>query len=484
MKSRKARRGRFSGHAVPIGYVVNYSHREDPDDGKYIIYHPHADIIEWLFRRYRQLDGNLSQLHREVYARVQRDGYLFPDFQGVQRVPPTNLRHIEGGYTVTYQGLWGILTNPIYLGWWLHKGEIISRENHDAIVSEDDFWWAFEHLSPVDTNGEEWATSDRPRRKQVRETMGVHDALLSGVVRHPRGEVYAFKYMRVYTAIEMRDTLKMRPISVKIDALDDLVIRRMLYRIKPLMFQNADNRGLVAQVSEEAYDSRPGTLKRIEARLLVLDANLNTAPDLVHPSKRVEWLTEQNTLIQQYQEVTASLKKDADNTVSVDEALTLLERATNAWDQMRLPERKRLVSVAFKEVMIETLSPHIVKITLVWKLLKLAHQQDVGFYYRGASGTRDWTPDEIEALVEAYPTAPQSTLMQMFPERSMLAMESMASEHGVRRIGRQKREISSDVSLRDIQVAEEHGLELARGVTWRVVDKPAEDTNSTSWAFS
>ena len=54
----------YGGHAVPMGYYVV---ADELDERKsYAVYEPHAVIIRWLFRRYREVNGNLGKLGREV----------------------------------------------------------------------------------------------------------------------------------------------------------------------------------------------------------------------------------------------------------------------------------------------------------------------------------------------------------------------------------------------------------------------------------
>src|SRR5258708_22521311 len=46
----------YGGHCVPLGFTI----AETEDRKYYVIYEPHAKLIRWLFKRYRELEGNLS----------------------------------------------------------------------------------------------------------------------------------------------------------------------------------------------------------------------------------------------------------------------------------------------------------------------------------------------------------------------------------------------------------------------------------------
>ncbi len=39
-----------------------------------------------------------------------------------------------------------IVTNPVYLGWWLVEGQVVHTDNHPAIIDEEVFMLAQERL--------------------------------------------------------------------------------------------------------------------------------------------------------------------------------------------------------------------------------------------------------------------------------------------------------------------------------------------------
>lgn len=54
----------YGGHSVPLGYIVVGAKKHK----RYVIYEPHAELVRWLFKRYRQLGGNLGRLGRELVS--------------------------------------------------------------------------------------------------------------------------------------------------------------------------------------------------------------------------------------------------------------------------------------------------------------------------------------------------------------------------------------------------------------------------------
>src|SRR6266487_2153137 len=155
----------YSGGSVPFGFVV----KETEDRKFFIVYQPHAEKIVFIFKRYRQLNGNLPRLGRELQAQ----GFMFPAFDleilrglGVEKAPYVTLRYKHGGYPChTREALISILTNPAYLGWLIYGGAIISKEAHDPIVGMDDFLYAFSRLSPINLDGTDNVNKPKVERR-------------------------------------------------------------------------------------------------------------------------------------------------------------------------------------------------------------------------------------------------------------------------------------------------------------------------------
>src|SRR6266568_3972561 len=117
-------RGCADQRRLSIGYIVVDRQRyladgsDNPDYRRFVIYEPHAKVVRWLFRRYRELGGNLRRLYQEIDAWP----FVFPLFED-----PTHAQYIgltkknSSGYTITRMGLTSLLSNPIYIGWWYFK---------------------------------------------------------------------------------------------------------------------------------------------------------------------------------------------------------------------------------------------------------------------------------------------------------------------------------------------------------------------------
>jgi hypothetical protein len=91
----------------------------------------------------------------------------------------------EGHYKPTKDGIKSILTNPVYIGWWLPLEGGVIENNHEAIIEDALFAYAHKHLSTHNLNGER----QKPQRV-VR--YGKVDALVKKVIKDETGQsIYA-----------------------------------------------------------------------------------------------------------------------------------------------------------------------------------------------------------------------------------------------------------------------------------------------------
>lgn len=189
-------KGVYDGRHVAYGYVVDY--REKLEDGEpnptfknYLVYEPHAKVVKWIFRRYLELGGNFTALCREVDALP----YLFPAFEkGVDTRWITRCAgyrtmikegRYKGCFKPTRSGLMSLLTNPVYVGWWIPQGGGLIEQHHPGIVDETLFSYAHRRLSSHNLQG--------VRVKPQRATRnGKTQALLKKVLVSPLPEHHIY----------------------------------------------------------------------------------------------------------------------------------------------------------------------------------------------------------------------------------------------------------------------------------------------------
>lgn len=116
-KAAMRRKGIFTGGLPPMGYLIENGHLVvDPD---------RADLVRSIFRRYPQV-SSANVLVRELR------GQGFLTRQWVSKAGQT-----RGGQPIVNQTIQQILTNPIYLGFIVHRGEWIKAESESLITRQE-----------------------------------------------------------------------------------------------------------------------------------------------------------------------------------------------------------------------------------------------------------------------------------------------------------------------------------------------------------
>ncbi|MBX5449698.1 MAG: recombinase family protein [Thermogemmatispora sp.] len=303
-RDERARRGYWSGGSLPAGYILDLEEKlsngqPNPRFLHYIPYEPHAEVVRWIFWRFRELNGNLKALMREINTKP----YLFPDFGPDMHMFRGKLQHtkVEGGYTITtIPGLRRLLTNRAYIGYWVYKGEVVSTNNHEAIVDPALFAYAYNRLSAMELDGTPNQRLIERRKKYAKRHDAERPAILKDIIRtdDPKVSIYTrnTKYKnRIFTYYgfcpEMEGKDRSRAICcVDAAGLDMIVLNRLRERLRSpqaeVDFQ--DFRKFESKTTREAEEEL-GLIKReIEstkanmARILEqIKAGQLTNPDLV-----------------------------------------------------------------------------------------------------------------------------------------------------------------------------------------------------------
>ena len=116
-KAAMRRKGIFAGGLPPMGYLIKNGHLVvDPD---------RAELIRHIFRRYPRV-SSANVLVRELRA---------ADCVTREYVSKSGNHH--GGQPIVNQTIQKILTNPIYFGYIVHRGEWIKAESESLVTREE-----------------------------------------------------------------------------------------------------------------------------------------------------------------------------------------------------------------------------------------------------------------------------------------------------------------------------------------------------------
>src|SRR6266567_2731097 len=183
---------RYTGGCIPVGFIIDRRKKLangmlNPHFRKYMVYEPHARIVFAIYRRFRELNGRLWQLHREL----RRQSFVFPEFEEWVEADGflirTNLKKVSGGYTIGITAIRELLCNVAYIGYWVYKNVLISTASHNSVILSEEldlFWYAFNRLSCENPDGtpNEHYFGNPAAHKHIQAGGDVPDAMLKYLI--------------------------------------------------------------------------------------------------------------------------------------------------------------------------------------------------------------------------------------------------------------------------------------------------------------
>lgn len=120
--------------------------------------------------------------------------------------------------------------------------------------------------------------------------------------------------------------------------------------------------------------------------------------------------TERRTLIQ----AKADIEKEAANDYgSLDEEL---EELDTLWPEYTFEHRRNLINFIIKEVVIDSLSTHWLRIQVLW--LHEEWGREEMFYHRRVGNRKEWTDAEKKILAGHYLSMSRKDLMALLPDKT------------------------------------------------------------------
>jgi hypothetical protein len=510
-RTRKANMGLVANGAAPVGLMMDMSALDEKGKPYNLTPSPHQERVGWLYGRFRALDANLGLLLREVIDMAKRGEALFPDDE---RIDPKSI-HLkrmpnETGWTVSSRiGLKYILTNPMYVGHLVWDGRIVKRNAHPAIVDQDLWDYAYEHLADVDLDGQPIEREARAVR-YTQQTGVDSGALMAGIRDNGRlvidgvGGVHVYVHMpdnRYHMKQWVTPTVSGYETGIYTKELDRMLESRLLHWLNV-----ADRRGadwltidervqgdyLVSSVvkaehtpltamraTEQNTQVQPestlaGDLALTIKDLARVERRLRTSEDLMDDSELRETYASKARLIKRKAELERAIDRQEKQASRQAQAKEDIETARVNWHTWPLEKKRSFIRMVTDAITLEELADGWLRFSLVWSALmgfvspETTTQQavDVAFIWR-ASGNY-WSDEDRERLSRYYPTASRDELMRMFPSRSWHSIMQKAKRWEIRRevVEREALPVPKDVSLSDLEVVREYGLEPGEHVQW------------------
>ncbi len=482
--------GYYDGRWVVPGYIVD---RTDPLRKKYIVYEPHARIVRWLFKRFLQLEGDLPALCREV----QQMPYLFPKFESwvdMSHLKFSLERHLkgeqpcktpEGHYKPAKHGIISILTNPVYIGWWLPLDGGVIENNHKAIIEDGLFTYAHKRLSTQDLHGER----QKPQRV-IR--YGKVEAILKKVIKDETGQNIYVSPNRggLYRCNSYDGYIAKHRYMAPVPLIDQSFLEKFFERLqghwKPgyedwiskIQERQQDKQGVKQELKRQIVEAQ----KQRQETLDILDD-----PDIPKTkSMKIHYANKIAGLEARIAEWENELKKpdteddDAEAILEIDKLISVI---VAEWENLPFKRKMRFVNALVKDFILHRPTPGWLAVEIRWKRPDWTIDS---CFLRCTANREVWTPEEDEIVRSLYAKEKARAIMQALPDKTWCAIEHRAGKLRVRKetaadfqeLGFRSNKEIRNLCWLDIQFAEKHGLSpCAKTAQWS-----QQQTSSTALA--
>jgi len=478
-RDRVSEQGLYTCGGIPTGYIIDRRPKSDgmpnPTYRQYIPYEPHARIVRRLFTRFRETGGNLCLIYREL----QEHSIVFPELDesvDIRTVTKIVLRHVPGGYQLSLNGLRTLLTNPAYIGWWLFKGEVIGKTNHEPLVDEDLFWYAFNSLSKYAVDGTiNEAAIRRPHAKYTQKGKPESLALLKDILKatDPTLRVYVDNNLHryrpgrkeeaFYTFRDRKNALEAPHYVLSISEVDTIFVDRLLTHLRTTSDFASYHKHLEQQ--QDALNAQQEDIQvHIEAvitQMAAIEQNLKS----ITSKRLVEKLnSDYERLEQELSRLEDSKVEPKHQQKHIQQLLTYHELMSRLnWNSdVTLEEKKVLIALLCEAVTLTILSPRFYQLTVTWHIPTWGTEEAI--IQRGGRPANRWTQEEDDILSETYDTSDKQTLLTLLPNRSWMSIHTRARRLPGLIAGslnsRGDSIIPNDICMKDCEVMHQYNISL------------------------
>ena len=417
----------YGGHCVPMGFVI----AEEDNRKFFAVYEDHARLIRWLFKRYRELGGNLARLRHEL----QTMGFTFPAFSGIEKIPHVGLPFDGNGYPLKTRGaLVSILTNVAYIGMYVFNGVVVSRDGA-SIVPLDDFMYAYSRLSETTLDGQ--VNENKP---QVDRRFGVAcPALLEGILQSNGNPAYVMASDKTYDVRNYQDGWEASELVVPVATLDHAFTDAMLKVLEAIEQRKRDGLQdeLQAQLTALQAEKQEEVVS-LDDQLVTIDRAIRgweLDKQSCRETGNIHGLNDANIQLKRLYADRASLEvktQHADTEAEqLVECVSLHSQAVHDWHSMKFDQKKRYVRLLVKTANLTQVSPHVLQLEIT--LRSPLHATLVGYLYRARGDRPNWTPEETDTLKRMYPHADRLSILKAVPTRGWEAIQKQARAMGLKR---------------------------------------------------
>ncbi len=451
VKSRhwRAERGMWTGRKITPGFMVDMREKlpdgsSNPDWRKYRRFDLYADVVLAYFELFRANEGNLSKTWKQIEA----EGPYFPDL--TDDMVPAGFKttdHLErrsritGMLTPSQSGFQHLLVNVAYIGHWIHQQVIVAWHNHEAIIPNDLFMYAYNRISQTDFYGEPnphyvpyrpWIRHDKAGRPEAPPTYSnlLYTDDLEHDPHHRLATVWntwAQKYQyQLYDYSRTQSNVW----NIRAFIVDEIVDEMLLKRLKATTIDEDVWQTALTSLDhgDHAEVRRLETaIKQVETSKDNLIASLTTLshPEMVERAEARYKALEGE--VESLRGELTRLKSGEKKRINLAEAKPVLETVISRWEDVPRQERRSLFEAFASHIHLTKITRHTKTVTVHWRdgstVSKNATHRSKGYFWEG---------DDLQKLTSMVENnVDQVWILKEFPHYTWRALtERMRYHHG------------------------------------------------------
>lgn len=449
VKSRDWRkeRGMWAGRKITPGFMVDMREtlpdgRRNPDWRKYRRFDLYADVVLTYFEMFHANEGNLKQTWNQIEAEGPYFPNITPDMIPAGFKTTDHLKrhsHITGNLTPSLSGLQHMLINVAYIGHWIHQQVIVQWHNHEAIIPNDLFMYAYNRISPVDFYGKPnpeyvpyrpWVRHNKADRSQPSPTYA--NLLYSDdIPDHPHHRIAAiwsqgngnYKY-------QLYHTYRSNVWNINASIVDGIVDKLLLERLKATTIDEDVWQTAIASIDRGNHADVRRLETAIKQAKTSKDNIINSLTTLSHSEMVERAEARYKTLeheLEALQVELSRLKSGEKKHVDLAEAKPVLETVLARWDDVPRQERRSLFEAFATHIHLTKVTRHTKILTVHWRdgstVSEKATHRSRGYF---------WDDDDLQKLSSMIENnIDQVWILKAFPDYQWRALtERMRYHHG------------------------------------------------------
>ena len=451
VKSRHWRkeRGMWAGRLITPGFMVDMRETlpdgsRNPDWRMYRRFDPHADVMLAYFEIFRANKGNLTK----TWQQIEAEGPYFPDITddmvpaGFKATCHLKRRSaITGGLTPGQSGLQYMFMNVAYIGHWIHQQVIVQWHNHEAIIPNDLFMYAYNRICPYDFYGEPnpdyvpyrpWIRHDKTNRPEEPPTYAnlLYTDDLEYQPHHRLATVWNTWSQKYQYQLYDHSRNRANVWNIRAFIVDEIVDKILLERLKVTTIDEDVWQTAIASINHGDH----AEVRRLQAAIRQSETSkdniIASLTTLSHPEmiERAEarYKSLESELEALHAELT-QLKSGERKHVNLVEAKPVLETVIARWEDVSRQERRNLFEAFATHINITRLTRHTKRITVHWRdgstSSNSTTHRSKGYF---------WDEEDLQKLASMIEdNVDQVWILKEFPDYQWQALtERMRYHHG------------------------------------------------------